>query len=116
MRRRVILRLHQDPNFLDLNAEKTQRVKEARREQLDVSVVELSHGVKAQFLREACDIVLAGNDIHGEPEKVLTLRVAPNGAISFGVAIPASESKGLIALIQETQSFDEISVDGEIGA
>jgi len=110
------VRLQGQPGFLDGNVEKTKRVKEASREQLNVSVVNLSHGVKAQFLREACDILLRGNDIHGEPEKVLTLRVSPNGAISFGVAIPGSESKGLIALIQETQSFDEISVDREVGA
>lgn len=104
MKRSKIRRLHEDPNFLDLNAEKANATKKTRRENLNMNVIELDGRTKPDFLRKALKILLEGGDhIDREPEKMLTVAVAPNLAVSFRVTIPASESQTLVTFLKELQ-------------
>jgi len=112
MKRRKIARVQGVEGFLDLNAEKAKAAKESRFKKLNVNVVELQHGPKADFLSQACDILCTGgNEIDSESKKVLTVGISPDGSISFGCAIPARKAKTLIALLEEFQAMEEISVD-----
>lgn len=112
MRRRAIRNLRKQAGFSDLNAEKAQATKKALFEKLQVDVIELQHGPKADFLSQACDILCTGgNEVDSESKKVLRLSVAPDGAISFGCSVPGSKSETLITLLQEFQALEEVSVD-----
>jgi len=108
MRQRAIRRL----NPSDRNIEKTKSTKETWLENLNVDVIELHDAAKSQFLREALNLILSSShDVDGEPEKVLAVRFAANGSISFGITIPAGEAKGLILRAQELQPRNEPAVD-----
>jgi len=108
MRRRAVMRL----NPSDGNIEKTKATKKARLENLQMNVIELNHGAKAQFMREALDLVgRVGDDIHSKPEKMLTVSISTSGAVSFRVSIPGSETEGLIAFLQELQPWNKPAVD-----
>jgi len=111
MRRRQILRIHSAEAFLDLNAEKAKATKQSRFEKLQMNVIELQHGPKADFLREACNILgTGGNEVDSESKKMLAVGVSPNGAVSFFCSVPASKSQGLISLLEEFQALKQISV------
>jgi len=116
MKRRKIMRLPVAEG-LDTNVEKSKARKEARLENLQMNVVELNYGAKAQFLREACELWgLTGDNIHSEPEKMLTVSIATSGAVSFRVSIPAGESQRLITFLQELQPWNKPAVDIDVGA
>jgi len=113
MRRRQILRIHTAEGFLDLNAEKAKATKKSRFEKLNVNMVELQHGPKADFLREACNILgTGGNEVDSEAKKMLAVSITPNGAVSFFCSVPASKAQSLISLLEEFQALEEISVHG----
>jgi len=117
MRRRAIRRIHEREGFSDLNAEKAKATKKTRLEQLQMEVIELQHGPKADFLSQACDIICSGgNDVGSESKKMLAVSVAPNGAILFACSIPGRKTESLIALLQEFQALEEVLVDrSELG-
>lgn len=106
MKRRAILRLNFDP-------EEANRTKKARREYLDMNVIELFDGLKAEFLRYAWEIILAGDDIDGEPEKVLTVGVTSHGTVLFDIAIPAGKSQRLVELLQDHHALKKPLIDRE---
>lgn len=108
MRQRAIRRLGDS----DRNVEKTKRIKETRLENLNMNVIELNYGAKAQFLREACELWgLTGDNIHSEPEKMLTVNISTSGAVSFRVSIPGGEAERLISFLKELQPWNEPTVN-----
>ncbi len=112
MKRRKIARAQAVEGFLNLNAEKAEATKKSRFEKLNVNMVELQHGPKADFLRQACDILtVGGNEVDSESKKMLAVSISPNGAVSFFCSVPARKAESLIALLEEFQAMEEISVD-----
>lgn len=113
MKRSQILRLGSS----HANVEKSKALKEARRENLQVHMIELNYGPKADFIRYLGELVGdLGDYIDGKPEEMLTVSVAPNNAISFRIAIPASEAKGLVSLLQEIQTVNQPLIDRPVSA
>jgi len=79
-----------------------------------MNVIELNYGAKAQFLREACELWgLTGDNIHSEPEKMLTVNISTSGAVSFRVSIPAGEAERLIAFLKELQPGNQPLIHGQ---
>lgn len=112
MRQRAIRRLYEDPDFLDLNAEKTKRTKEACGEGLHMEVIELGyHDHPGLFCETLKRLGVVSDDVKGESKKMLTLSRAPDGSIRCRVAVPARETNALVDLLEELRALDQPAVD-----
>lgn len=113
MRQRAVRRLHEDPNFSDLNAEEAERAEETRRKELYMEVIELRYRDQPQLICSLFDSLKpTADDIKREPEQVLRLTVSADGCVLSLIPIPGREVHAWVETLQQQRALDEIPIDG----
>ncbi len=99
---------------LSLTPEEAEAAEQARREKLDVDVVELNYRNQPQSIRDLFhQLWPSSHHVDGEAEEVLTLRVAPDGTVLSITPPPTREAKVALVQSKDVEPLEELPVDRE---
>lgn len=113
MRQRAVRRLHEDPDFLDLNRIEAEATKERLGEQLYMEMIDLRYRDEAELVCGLLDSLKpTPDDVERKPEQVLRLTISADGCILSLIPIPGREVQAWIQALKQKRSLDEVPVNG----